>query len=232
MRLDKFLCDCQVGTRSQVKQLVRQGLVTVNDKTATKADMQIKEEEDIICYKGNRLQIAKGIYYMLNKPAGVVTATVDNVHKTVLDLMDVPEKKLLFPVGRLDIDTEGLLLLTDDGELSHRLLSPKKHVDKTYLVKTEAVIAPKDVERLEEGVSIEEDLITKPAKVKLLGEKECLLTIQEGKFHQVKRMFMAVGNSVVFLKRVSFGNLKLDESLKPGEYRKLTEEEIEGLHDN
>ena len=230
MRLDKFLCDCQIGTRSQVKQLVKQGLVTVNEEKVRSADMQIQEDSDVICYKGNRLQIQKGIYYMLNKPVGVVTATSDNVHKTVLDLMDVPEKKILFPVGRLDIDTEGLLLLTDDGDLAHQMLSPKKHVNKTYLVKTIAPVTSQDMEKLENGVDIGEEKLTMPAKVKILNDHEIYLTIREGKFHQVKRMLMGVGNSVVALKRVSFGSLQLDESLKPGEYRKLTKEEIEALH--
>lgn len=231
MRLDKFLCDCQIGSRSQVKQIIKQGQVIVNDKKAIAADLQINEEKDVILYKGNRLQIQKGIYYILNKPAGVVTATTDNVHKTVLDLMDIPEKKLIFPVGRLDIDTEGLLLLTDDGELAHRLLSPKKHVDKTYLVNTIAPVTDADLDKLEAGVDIGEDKLTLPAKANRVGDKEILLTIREGKFHQVKRMLMAIGNSVVSLKRVSFGPLSLDDSLNTGEYRKLTDEEIKALYE-
>ena len=163
---------------------------------------------------------------MLNKPAGVVSATTDNHDKTVLDLLKDAHGKDLFPVGRLDKDTEGLLLITNDGELSHNLLSPKKHVDKTYLVKTAESVTTEMVQALERGVDIGEEKLTLPAKVKVLEDKEIELTITEGKFHQVKRMLKAVDNEVVYLKRLSMGCLKLDETLKLGEYRELTEMEI------
>ena len=166
---------------------------------------------------------------MLNKPAGVVSATTDNHDKTVLDLLKDAPGKDLFPVGRLDKDTEGLLLITNDGVLSHNLLSPKKHVDKTYLVKTAETVTLDMIHALEQGVDIGEEKITLPAKVKLLEEKEIELTIMEGKFHQVKRMLKAVGNEVVYLKRLSMGSLILDEALKLGEYRILTEKEVDDL---
>ena len=169
------------------------------------------------------------MYYMLNKPQGVVSATQDNTCKTVLDILDVDCKKDLFPVGRLDKDTEGLLLITNDGELAHKLLSPKKHVDKTYLVGIARKLSTEDIEKLELGVDIGEKHLTQPAKVEVISDTEIKLTIHEGKFHQVKRMLKAVDNEVLTLKRVSFGGLKLDETLKTGEYRELTEQEIEIL---
>ena len=168
----------------------------------------------------------KFYYYMLNKPAGVVSATTDQHDKTVLDLLKDAYGKDLFPVGRLDKDTEGLLLITNDGELSHNLLSPKKHVDKTYLVKTKEMVTLDMASALEQGVDIGEEKLTLPAKVKILKEKEIELSITEGKFHQVKRMLKAVGNEVIYLKRLSMGSLLLDESLKCGEYRSLTDAEI------
>ena len=168
-------------------------------------------------------------YYMLNKPQGVVSATMDNHDKTVLDLLKDAPGKDLFPVGRLDKDTEGLLLITNDGELSHNLLSPKKHVDKTYLVETRELVTSEMVQRLEQGVDIGEEKLTLPAKVKILEDKKIELTITEGKFHQVKRMLKAVENEVVYLKRLTMGSLVLDEKLALGEYRCLTEEEVSKL---
>lgn len=233
MRLDKFLCDSNIGTRSQVKTYIRQGLVTVNGKTAAAADLKVDETSDIVTFRGDRLHRQGFVYYMLNKPQGVVSATRDNTAKTVVELLqgcDLPRTGV-FPVGRLDKDTEGLLILTDDGELSHRLLSPKKHVDKTYLVTAEHPLATEDIARLEQGVDIGEDRLTMPAKIRLMSDTEFLLTIHEGKFHQVKRMLQAVDNRVLALKRTAFGGLKLDESLKPGEYRELTKREVEILHE-
>ncbi len=229
MRLDKYLVSMQVGSRSEVKDFCKKGLITVNGAVCKQSDTKIDENKDEILYKGKVLCYEKYRYYMLHKPAGVVTATKDNHDKTVLDLLSGVNTKDLSPAGRLDKDTEGLLLLTNDGELIHNLLSPKKHVDKTYYVKTREHLSSADLQALEQGVDIGEDTLTLPAKAHLMGDKELLLTIHEGKFHQVKRMLQAVNNEVLYLKRMSFGSLKLDESLAPGEFRPLTEQEIADL---
>lgn len=232
MRLDKFLCEINIGTRSQVKDYIRHGQVTVNGRAVREADLKIDENSDEICFQGRPLSYRKFFYFMLNKPMGVVSATQDNTARTVMELL-LPEDRRpdLFPVGRLDKDTEGLLILTNDGELAHRLLSPKKHVDKTYLVTSEQELHDEDILRLEQGVDIGEDKPTLPGRVQRLEGKKILLTIHEGKFHQVKRMLQSVNNRVAALKRVSFGGLSLDESLRPGEYRVLTEGEVEILHE-
>ena len=232
MRLDKFLCDCNIGTRSQVKTYIRQGLVTVNGSPAVSTDLKV-EESDNITFRGKRLEPRGFVYYMLNKPQGVVSATRDNTAQTVIELLEgcALPRNGVFPVGRLDKDTEGLLILTDDGELAHRLLSPKKHVDKTYLVTAEHPLSPEDIVRLEQGVDIGEDHLTLPAKIKLETDTKFMLTIHEGKFHQVKRMLQAVDNRVLALKRTAFGGVALDETLKPGEYRELTKQEVEKLHE-
>lgn len=231
--MDKFLCERNIGTRSQVKTYIRQGLVTVNGKPATAADLKIDESSDIVTFQGRELHSQGFVYYMLNKPQGVVSATQDNTAKTVVELLkdcNLPRHGI-FPVGRLDKDTEGLLLLTDDGELAHRLLSPKRHVDKTYLVTAEHPISPEDIEKLERGVDIGDEHITMPAKVSLKTDSVFYLTIHEGRFHQVKRMLQAVDNRVTALKRTEFGGITLDEGLKPGEYRELTEQEVTKLHE-
>lgn len=232
MRLDKFLCEMNIGTRSQVKDYIKHGDVTVNSSTVKKPDMKIDEHNDKIGFRGEELSFEKYVYYMLNKPAGVVSATKDNTADTVLSLIRDNTRKDIFPVGRLDKDTEGLLIITNDGELAHRLLSPKKHVDKTYLVKVSSPVSPDDAERLETGTDIGDDKPTAPAKVKILSDEQILLTIHEGRFHQVKRMLQAVDNKVIYLKRISFGKITLDESLNPGEYRRLTEKEVELLHES
>lgn len=229
IRLDKFLCEMEMGTRSQVKEMIKKGQVSVNNEVIKKADYKFDENSAKVCVKEKEISYQKFYYYMLNKPAGVVSATTDNHDKTVLDLLKDALGKDLFPVGRLDKDTEGLLLITNDGVLGHNLLSPKKHVDKTYLVKTAETVTLDMIHALEQGVDIGEEKITLPAKVKLLEEKEIELTIMEGKFHQVKRMLKAVGNEVVYLKRLSMGSLILDEALKLGEYRILTEKEVDDL---
>lgn len=228
MRLDKFLCEMNIGSRSQVKTYVKQGQVTVNGVTAKNADRKIDESKDIVTYNGEVLRYQKYHYYMLNKPQGVVSATQDNVSKTVLDLLPYEKRKNISPVGRLDKDTEGFLLLTDDGDLAHRLLAPAKHVEKRYLVQLTSPLSDAACKALEKGVDIGEDSLTQPARVERLSniESQILLTIHEGKFHQVKRMLKAVGNEVTALKRVNFGALALDENLKPGEYRELTDEEV------
>lgn len=230
MRLDRFLCETNTGTRSQAKQYVRQGLVTVNGEVAGSADRKIDEYTDIVCLRGKRILYQPFVYYMLNKPEGVVSATRDNTARTVVSLLDMNGRDDIFPVGRLDKDTTGLLLLTNDGELAHRLLSPKRHVDKTYHVTVEHELSSQDVQMLREGVDIGDEKRTLPAGVERLSEREIALTIHEGRFHQIKRMLQAVDNQVLALKRVSFGSLRLDESLSPGEYRELTPKEVDDLH--
>jgi len=230
MRLDKFLVSMEIGSRSQVKDFVKKGLIKVNGQVVKSSDLKINEAEDEIDYCGQVLLYEKFVYYMLHKPAGMVTATQDNHDKTVMDLLKPADrKKDLFPVGRLDKDTEGLLLITNDGELAHLLLSPKRHVDKTYLAELEHPIGDQALEALKEGVDIGEGRPTLPAKAECVNEKCILLTIHEGKFHQVKRMLKAVENEVIYLKRLSFGCLTLDESLEAGQYRPLSEYEITKL---
>ncbi len=230
MRLDKFLVSMEVGSRSQVKDIVKKGLVTVNGVLCRSSDQKINEDTDIIEFKGQKLAYSKFKYYMLNKPQGVVTATQDDHDKTVMDLLDPSiRKKDIFPVGRLDKDTEGLLLITNNGDLAHLLLSPKRHVDKTYLAHLEKSINNDALQKLEKGVDIGEDKLTLPAKAEKISDKSIYLTIHEGRFHQVKRMLKAVDNEVVYLKRLTFGSLKLDDSLEAGAYRALTEEEIRNL---
>ena len=229
MRLDKFLCDNNIGTRSQVKESIKKGQVTVNGQTVKKPETKVNEGTDTVTFQGREVHYRKYAYYMLNKPEGVVSATNDNTAPTVVSLLAVPEQRDLFPVGRLDKDTTGLLLLTNDGVLAHDLLSPKKHVDKTYLVKPEKQLSEEDIHRLESGLDIGDDKPTAPSKAELTENGELLLTIHEGRFHQVKRMLQALDNQVLALERGRFGPLSLDPSLPRGKYRALTEEEIEAL---
>ncbi len=232
MRLDKFLCELNIGTRSQVKDYIRQGLVTVNGTAVRSPEQKIAEQTDKITFRGQALSFQKFVYYMLNKPGGVVSATKDNTADTVLSLLKEPAGRDLFPVGRLDKDTEGLLLITNDGELAHRLLSPRKHVDKTYLAKIKKPLGEEQIQALTRGVDIGDEKPTAPAKVEVLEDCRILLTIHEGRFHQVKRMLQAVDNEVIFLKRIRFGALSLDETLLPGESRPLTAWEVELLHES
>ena len=229
IRLDKFLCETGAGSRSDVKLLIKKGRVTVNGTAVKAPELKVDEHSDRVALDGNLLSYEKYVYYMLHKPAGCVTATRDKHEKTVMELLKDAPGKDLFPVGRLDKDTEGLLLITNDGALSHRLLSPAKHVDKTYLVRTADAVTEEMLCRLEEGVNIGDEKPTLPAKAVLTKEGDLLLTITEGRFHQVKRMLFAVGNEVVYLKRLSMGALTLDGRLSKGEYRALTEEEKTAL---
>lgn len=229
MRLDKFLCENNLGTRSQVKDFIRKGQVLINDRPAKKPEEKVDETKDIIVFQGRRLHYQKYHYYMLNKPKGVVSATNDNTAPTVVSLLPVPEQKELFPVGRLDKDTTGLLLLTNDGALAHDLLSPKKHVEKTYLVTPEKSLSEEAVRQLENGVDIGDDKPTLPAAVAVTEEGKLLLTIHEGRFHQVKRMLQAVDNQVMELERTCFGPIALDPTLAYGEYRPLSDAEITAL---
>lgn len=226
MRLDKFLCDTAGVTRTEAKNAVKKGQIAVNGQVQKAADFKVKENTDTVTFQGRPLSYAAFHYYMLHKPAGVITATEDKKESTVMDILREEKVKNLFPVGRLDKDTEGLLLITDDGELAHNLLSPKKHVDKEYLVKVRDSISEDDCRKLSEGVDIGDEKPTAPAKVERVAEKEILLTIREGRFHQVKRMLQAVGNEVLYLKRLSMGSLRLPKDLEKGAYRPLSEEEI------
>lgn len=229
MRLDKFIADLGMGTRSEVKEDIRKGFVTVNNKRIKDPGCQVNTDKDCITYKDNLLSYQEFFYYMMNKPDGVVTATEDNFQKTVLDLMSVPMKKRLFPVGRLDKDTEGLLLITNDGQLAHELLSPSKHIVKKYLVECDTIITDQDMIALQNGIDIGEERITKKAETERISEHSIYLSITEGKFHQVKRMLHALGHKVIYLKRIQMGKLRLDDSLKCGEYRILTLDEIKAL---
>lgn len=234
-RLDKYLADMSVGTRSEVKNLIKKGLVTVNGEVIRKPEYKVDIEKDDLVCRGEPVVYQTLVYYMLNKPAGVISATNDPKQQTVLDLITDKSRKDLFPVGRLDKDTVGLLLITNDGNLAHRLLSPKHHVDKCYFAKVQGNVTKDDAEKFAEGVNIgteDEPEITMPGKLDIIKSddlSEIRLTIQEGKFHQVKRMFQAVEKEVVYLKRERMGSLILDDNLAEGEYRMLTEEELKNL---
>ncbi len=233
IRLDKFLTDMGCGTRSVIKNLVHKGKVSVNGEVIKKPEIKINEDEDVVLLDGEEIKYNRYEYFMLNKPDGYVSATTDRNEKTVLDLLKAEDRrKDLFPVGRLDKDTEGLLVISNDGEMAHKILSPKNHIAKTYYVKVNGRIENEHIEIFEKGIDIGEKNITKPGILKIIKSgdiSEAELTIYEGKFHQVKRMFEAVGMKVVYLKRIKMGTLGLDETLKPGEYRRLTLEETEQL---
>lgn len=238
MRLDKYLGNSGVGTRKEIKEFLKKRKIKVNDKIVIDGSIKIKEYEDVIKFEDNIVEYKPFVYIMLNKPSGVISATEDKRHKTVIDILENNYKTYnIFPIGRLDIDTEGLLLLTNDGQLSHNLLSPNKHVDKKYYVELKTEITAEMIEKLENGIKLEENFITKNAKIEVMKDekniekdlKKVFITITEGKFHQVKRMFKAVNNEVLYLKRVQMGNLKLDKKLSLGEYRELTENELKNL---
>ncbi|MBQ8558973.1 MAG: pseudouridine synthase [Tyzzerella sp.] len=232
MRLDKYLADMGVGTRTEIKKYVRRGKVKVDGVVVKSPEVKVDPNVQKVSYLDQPVSYEKFEYYMLNKPAGVISATTDKKDKTVIDLITEKKRKDLFPVGRLDKDTEGLLLITNDGELAHRLLAPKKHVDKVYYAKVKGKVTEEDVKAFAEGVSIGQGEMAKPATLEILVSdeiSEIRLTIQEGKFHQVKRMFISVGKEVVYLKRLSMGSLVLDENLPLGAYRPLTREELEQL---
>ena len=236
MRLDKYLCEAGLGTRSQVKKLLKSGVVTVNGRTARKPEEKI-EKSDTVAVSGKELSVSELEYWMLHKPSGYVSATEDKRFPTVTELLPEEARRDLFPVGRLDRDTEGLLLLTNDGKLAHYLLSPKRHVDKVYYAKVQGKVAEEQVEAFREGVDIGDEKKTLPAVLEVLKcvpagdafESEVRVTLREGRYHQIKRMFAALACEVVYLKRLSMGSLKLDESLAPGDCRLLTEKETEAL---
>lgn len=235
LRLDKYLCDMQIGSRAEVKGLIKKKRIKVNEETVTKPELKIDTDNDIIKFDDEVINYQEYEYFMLNKPQGVISATNDKSDKTVIDLIKDAKRKDLFPVGRLDKDTEGLLLITNDGELSHNLLSPKKHVDKTYFAKVKGHITDEEVLKFKNGLVVDETFTAKPARLHVLefndadNTTDIQITIHEGKFHQIKRMFEAVGSEVLYLKRLSMGTLLLDKNLIPGEYRKLSQEEINAL---
>ncbi|MCH4191188.1 MAG: rRNA pseudouridine synthase [Butyrivibrio sp.] len=236
-RIDKFLCDQNLGTRKQVKEFIKNGMVTINGETVLKPEQHVDETADEVSFGGRVLNYSEFCYYMLYKPQDVVSATTDGRSVTVVDLLKPENVKGLAPVGRLDKDTEGLLLMTNDGMLTHNLLSPRKHVDKDYEVHLAHEITDAELKKLENGVDIGDETRTLPAVIyrdEPDAEGRCVihLVLHEGRFHQVKRMLEAVGNEVLFLKRISMGSLKLDETLEPGEYRPLTAQELEGLQNS
>ncbi len=234
IRIDKMLSNIGLGSRSQIKTEIKSGCVKINGIIEKNASRIINTEKDEVKYKNEIVKYIQYIYIMMNKPQGVVSATEDNYDKTVVDLLEEKDKFYApFPVGRLDKDTEGLLILTNDGMLNHNLLSPKKHVDKIYYAEIEGKVTDEDVKSFQKGILLKnENYTTLPAKLEILesGHKsKCYVTIREGKFHQVKRMFIAVGKEVTYLKRIAMGSINLDKTLKLGEYRHLTDKEIKQL---
>lgn len=254
MRLDKFLSGMGAGTRTEIKKAVKAGLVTVDGAVAKNPGMQVSEDS-AVTFRGEPVVYEQFVYYMMNKPAGIISASDDSREETVVDLIDEQKRKDLFPAGRLDRDTEGLLLITNDGGLAHRLLSPKHHVDKRYYAEVSGTVTEDDVQAFADGLVLPDGLECLPAKleilraadddeevssdesspednsheVEFLATSEVEVVIQEGKFHQIKRMFAARGMEVLYLKRLTMGPLILDDTLEPGEYRRLTEKELQSL---
>lgn len=242
MRLDRFLAECNRGSRKEVKEMVRHGLITVNGVRVKDSAMKVNPDSDVILLNGEQLRFEKYRYYMLNKPEGCVTANRDGLSKTVMEYLAGEDLRDLFAVGRLDKDTEGLLLITNDGPLGHALLSPKRHVDKTYLAVVDAPLGETDMRTFAEGMDIGDEDITLPAEIRAVAEEEYPelnsrrnpdqmlplyeVVLREGRFHQVKRMFEAFGSHVMYLKRISMGPIVLDAGLEPGQYRRLTPEEV------
>lgn len=252
IRLDKFLSEMGIASRKETKEYAKKKRIKVNYTIVKASDYKIDVQKDIVTFDGRTIAYEQFEYYMLNKPAGVVSATVDNNDRTVIDLIDSERKKDLFPVGRLDKDTVGLLIITNDGELAHSLLSPVKHIDKKYFARVDGIITEEHIKRFKEGLKLKDGTLTKPAQLEIIksgnvksdnaksdnpkseNEKssnisEVEITICEGKYHQIKRMIACVGGKVIYLKRLSMGRLELDENLREGEYRRLTEDEIKCL---
>lgn len=230
MRIDKLLASVGIGSRKEVKKFLKTGVVKVNDASVKDAKTHVDPNHDIITVNDEVIEYKEHLYLMMNKPQGVLSATEDYHQETVIDLLEMEDAVYEpFPVGRLDKDTEGLLLLTNDGKLAHQLLSPKKHVPKTYFAVIDGIVSQEDVETFKEGVILDDGYKTKSGQLSIIKAghySDIELTITEGKFHQVKRMFESVGKRVVYLKRIQMGPLPLDETLELGEYRELTEEEV------
>lgn len=229
MRLDKMLAHMNYGTRKEVKELIKKGFVLVNGEVITNDDYKVDEINDEVVIANEKVEFKDKVYIMLNKPDGYISATYDSKDPTVIDLISEYNYLNIFPVGRLDKDTHGLLLITNDGDLAHNLLSPKKHVDKKYYLKFDGNITEKGIKAFEEGIVLDDGYKTMPAKLIDLGNNEAYVIIKEGKFHQVKIMMERIGCKVTYLKRVEFGSLLLDENLEEGQYRLLTEEELNNL---
>ena len=233
MRIDKMLANLGFGTRKEVKKLLKTGAVKIDGEIVKDAKQHVDPESQAVTVHGETVEYKEFIYLMMNKPAGLLSATEDSSQETVVDILEEEDQVFEpFPVGRLDKDTEGLLLLTNDGQLAHRLLSPKKHVPKTYFAVIDGEVTEEDIEAFRSGVTLDDGYETKPGELRILKSgirSDIELTITEGKFHQVKRMFQAVGKRVVYLKRISMANLELDETLELGEYRELTDEELDQL---
>jgi 16S rRNA pseudouridine516 synthase len=236
MRLDKLLAHSGLGTRKEVKKLLKTKIVEVNEKTVTDPKTHVDPDTDKVTVGGEKLDYQEFVYFMMNKPQGVISATEDLMHETVLDLLEMQDSlQEPHPVGRLDIDTEGLLILTNDGKLTHRVLSPKHHVDKRYYAEIDGIVTEEDIVQFKEGVTLDDDYETLPADLEILSTDEeagtsvIELVIREGKFHQVKRMMQAVGKEVTYLKRLEMGPISLDNTLELGAYRELTSEEIDLL---
>ncbi len=233
IRIDKFLGNMGVGTRTEVQKMIRRGEVLVNAKPITSPKDKIQEEVDVVTVNGCPITYRRHIHLMMNKPAGYVTATVDNVYPTVIELIDDPfVASKVMPAGRLDVDTEGFVFLTSDGDLNHLVTGPKHHIPKTYYAEIEGLLDETDVKAFGEGILLEDGYLTKPGNLEIIETaacSKCHVTISEGKFHQVKRMFLSRGKKVTYLKRIRMGNLDLDPTLQPGESRELTAEELERI---
>lgn len=230
MRLDKLLSDMGIASRKELKQIIKSGRVRINGIAAAVPEAKVDPEKDIVSLDGEELSYSRFHYYIMDKPAGVVTATDDKKQKTVLDLVSPEMRRMeLFPVGRLDKDTSGLLLLTDDGDFAHRVISPKSEVQKLYYAKVDGTPDESDVIAFKNGIVLKDGLECLPAGLEIIGENECLVTVMEGKYHQVKRMLASRGKPVTELRRLSIGRVKLDGTLGPGGYRELTSEELKDV---
>lgn len=234
MRIDKLLVEMNYGSRSEIKKAVKNGRVQIDQKVIKDSGFHVDPVKSQILFDGTLVEYRKYVYYMVNKPAGVISATEDLVHQTAIDLIQEKHRKGLFPVGRLDIDTEGLLLITNDGAMAHELLSPKKHVTKTYYAQIDGPISLEEVQQFKQGIILEDGYQCMPSTLRVLNHENPTtveIKIQEGKFHQIKRMFQAVHRNVVYLKRIAMGPISLDENLETGEYRLLSEGEIHKLQE-
>lgn len=231
MRLDKFLGITGCATRSESKKIIRSGGITVNGKVSRSADEKIDPQNDVVCFCGRPVTYRKYTYILMNKPEGVVSATEDGRDRTVLDLLPQDMRKNdLFPCGRLDKNTLGLMLITDNGELAHKLLSPKSHVEKKYYFRSKYPLTEEESRRFENGLTLDDGYETKPAGIELMGNgDEGIITLVEGKYHQIKRMLEALNNKIIYLERISFGPLRLDKELERGEWRYLTDEETAAI---